>query len=66
MNKYARSAASEKLRERIVFIDILKRQMLDLSALRKKVAEAEMRTTAMRIPNSRRGCLSSGHAPKIH
>jgi hypothetical protein len=32
--------------KRVVFIDILKQQMLDLKALRKKVAEAESASAA--------------------
>ena len=40
MSKSPRSAAAEQSRERVVVIDILKYQMLDLEALRKKVASA--------------------------
>jgi hypothetical protein len=41
MGKSPRSAIAEQSRERVVFLDILKQQMLDLEALRKKVDEAE-------------------------
>jgi len=43
MRKSPRSAATEHAPERIVFIDMLEREMLDLKALRKQVAEAETR-----------------------
>jgi hypothetical protein len=43
MSKCPHTAATETSRERVVFIDILEQQMLDLEALRKKVAEAERR-----------------------
>ena len=46
MSKSPRSAAAEPSRERVVFVDILKMQMLDLEALRKKVAEAETASAA--------------------
>jgi hypothetical protein len=39
MSKSPRSAAADQSRERVVFIDILKQQMLDLKVLRKVVAE---------------------------
>jgi hypothetical protein len=46
MSKSPRLAVAEQSRERVVFVDILKQQMLDLKALRKKVAEAESASTA--------------------
>jgi hypothetical protein len=45
MSNFPRSAALEKSRERILLVDILKQQMLDLEALRKKVADAESRAS---------------------
>jgi hypothetical protein len=48
MRKLPRSAASEKLRERVVYIDILKQQMLDLEAVRKELAQAESRAAALK------------------
>jgi hypothetical protein len=45
MSNFPRSAALEKSRERSRLVDILKQQMLDLEALRKKVAEAESRAS---------------------
>jgi hypothetical protein len=48
MSKSPRSTAAEQSRKRVVFIDILKQQMLDLKALRKKVAEAESAVAAKR------------------
>ena len=50
MSKRTHSAAPETSRERIVLIDI-EQQMLDLEALRKKVAEAERRA---KNPGARR------------
>jgi hypothetical protein len=41
MIKSPRSAAPEQSRERIVLVDALEQQMLDLKALRKEVAAAE-------------------------
>jgi hypothetical protein len=41
MCKSPRSAAAEKLRERIVVIENLKHQLLELEALREEVTEAE-------------------------
>jgi hypothetical protein len=41
MSEIARSAVVEKSHERIVVVDILKQQMLELQALRKAVSEAE-------------------------
>ncbi len=41
MRQNPRSAGTKKSNVRVVFIDILKQQMQDLKALRKKVAEAE-------------------------
>ena len=47
MGKSPRSAAAEPSRVRVVLInDFLKQQLLDLVALRKKVAEAERRCKA--------------------
>ena len=46
MSKSPRSAAVEQSRERFVFVDILKQQMLDLKVLHKKVAEAESANAA--------------------
>jgi hypothetical protein len=46
MRKSPRSAVAEYAPERIVLIDMLERQMLDLRALRKQVAEAETRFRA--------------------
>jgi hypothetical protein len=48
MRKLPRSAASEKFRERLVYINVLKQQMLDLEAVRKEVAEAELRYKQLR------------------
>jgi hypothetical protein len=45
MGRFPRSTP-EQSRKRVVFIDILKQQMLDLKALRKKVAEAESASAA--------------------
>ena len=53
MSKPARLAATEKSRERIVVIDLLRQQMLDLEALRREVADAEMRANLGRDFNSR-------------
>jgi hypothetical protein len=41
MSKPPCSTAAEQLRARVIFIDNLKQQILDLEALREKVAEAE-------------------------
>ena len=41
MIRSPRPAAAEQSRERVVLVDILQQQMLDLKALRKEVAEAE-------------------------
>jgi len=41
MSNSPRSAATEQLRERVVLVDILEQQMLDLKALREEVAAAE-------------------------
>ena len=41
MIKSPPSAAAEQSRERVVLVDILAQQMLDLEALRKEVAAAE-------------------------
>jgi hypothetical protein len=44
MNKKTpRSVAGKQLPHQVVVIDVLEQQMLDLQALRKKVAEAERR-----------------------
>jgi hypothetical protein len=43
MSKPERQATVEKLSERVLFTDILKQQMLDLKALRREVAKAELR-----------------------
>jgi hypothetical protein len=53
MSKPARLAATEKSRERIVVIDLLRQQMLDLEALRREVADAEMSANLGRDFNSR-------------
>jgi len=42
-NKSPRSIVGKRLPRQVVVIDILEQQMLDLQALRKKVAEAEKR-----------------------
>jgi hypothetical protein len=42
-NKSPRSIVGTQLPRQVVVIDILEQQMLDLQALRKKVAEAEKR-----------------------
>jgi len=47
MIKSPPSAAAEQSRERVVLVDILAQQMLDLEALRKEVASAE-RAAAMK------------------
>jgi hypothetical protein len=66
MNKSPHSAAAEKPRRRVILIDILKQQMSDLRALRKEVAEAELRITlAIRRPGlagRRRGRRHTLHA----
>jgi hypothetical protein len=59
MRKSPRSAAVDRPRERVVIIDTLKQQMLDLKALRKKVAEAESRTAALKRSNHTRGRLTT-------
>ena len=64
MSKLPRLAATEKSRERIVVIDPLRQQMLDLEALRREVADAEMRANLGRNFNSRPERLSSARVPK--
>jgi hypothetical protein len=41
MIRSPRPAAAEQSRERVVLVDILQQQLLDLKTLRKKVAKAE-------------------------
>ena len=53
MRKSPRSAAVYWPRERVVIIDPLKQQMLDLDALRKRVAETERALRQARIRNRR-------------
>jgi hypothetical protein len=64
MRKSPRSAAVYRPRERVVVIDILKQQMLDLQALRKEVAEAERALRTERIRNRLRERLHRTHAPQ--
>lgn len=61
MSKCPHTAATEASRERVVFIDILKQQMLDLEALRKKVAEAEQRAK----PGNEKACLTFGGGARL-
>ena len=48
MSKSPHSTAPEESRERVVFVDILEKQMLDLEALRDEVAKAELMTSKQR------------------
>ena len=66
MRKSARSHTTKPSRERVVFVDILRQQLLDLEALRKEVAEAEARSTSVRNRMSERERLSFAHVPKGH
>ena len=50
MNKSPHSIPPEKPRERVVYVDILEQQMLDLEALRDEVAEAEQHLTSKQRP----------------
>jgi hypothetical protein len=50
MRKVARAPASPPSNIRVVFVDLLKKEMMDLKALRKEVADAERRA----VPQLRR------------
>jgi hypothetical protein len=52
MGRFPRST-TEQSRKRVVFIDIPKQQMLDLKALRKRVAEAQSASAAKRSVGER-------------
>ncbi len=54
MNKSPPLAVAELLPRRIILIDILKQQMLDLEALCKEVAEAEKRYRCERLSSGAR------------
>jgi len=41
MGKFPSGHASDKLRERLAYIETMKQQMLDLEAVRQKLAQAE-------------------------
>jgi hypothetical protein len=53
MIKSPRSAVAERSHERIVLVDFLEQQMLDLRALRKEVAAAESAAAVMKKDESR-------------
>jgi hypothetical protein len=53
MIKSPRSAAAEQSHERVVLVDFLEQQMLDLKALRKEVAAAERAAAVMKKDESR-------------
>ena len=57
MSKSPCSTAAEQSRARVISIDILKQQILDLEALREKVAEAERASSEKK--KRRRTLLSS-------
>ena len=50
MRRFSRAPASNRPNIRVVFVDLLKQQMIALKALRKEVADAERRA----IPQMRR------------
>ena len=56
MSELQRPAATEKSRDRILLVGILRQQMLDLEILLKEVAEAELRLT----PPNRRAIGADG------
>ena len=65
MSKHQRQATDGKWRERILFIDILNQQMLDLKALRIAVAKAEQRLMPPRRRASRPAARRSCAAPEV-
>ena len=65
MNRSPHSAAAAKPRGRVILIDMLKQQMSELEALRKQVAEAELR---LMQAIGRRGsaCRRKGRRRALH
>jgi hypothetical protein len=64
MRKLPCLATADKLRERVIFIDMLKQQMLDLEALCEEVAEAERRSKVREDSQLPASAHLRPHAPR--